>query len=420
VAALAPYVCAIRESFEEVGLLLADGPAERLIRADAEDPSSFLDRCLDLQIRLRTDLLVQAGRWVTPLGSPVRFDTHFFMAEAPPTWEPDPDPSEVASLSWLSAEEALAGVRERRFLMAPPTVETLQQLRGHPDVASILELMRNNARNSDAERLSPLVQRVVAPNPGLMTGPGTNTYIVGNDPAAVIDPAVPDDSYVNAIARTAGDVSLILITHRHPDHVGGIAKLVARTGAVVRAFGSDQAGSFDVDQLVDEEMIEVGGATLTVLHTPGHAPDHVCFFMTGAASLFSGDNILGQGTAVIAPPEGDMGEYLRSLKRLNALQISRIYPGHFDPLDGGNTVIDQYLAHRAERGRAIVTAIANGASTVEAIVEAVYTDTPKELHPVAVYQVEAQLELLAKSGQVRKSGNRWETENISGREGELT
>jgi glyoxylase-like metal-dependent hydrolase (beta-lactamase superfamily II)/8-oxo-dGTP pyrophosphatase MutT (NUDIX family) len=410
VAALAPYVCAIRESFEEVGLLLADGPVGYLERAHAEDAGWFLDRCLRLGIRLRADLLVQAGRWVTPLGSPIRFDTHFFMTEAPLEWEPDPDPSEVASFAWLTAEEALVGALERRHLMAPPTIETLQQLRGHADVASILESLRDNAgSNTGSERLSPLVQRVVAPNPGLMTGPGTNTYIVGNDPAVVIDPAVPVDSYLNAIVNAAGDVALILVTHRHPDHVGGIAKLVARTGAEVRAFGSERAGSVDVTSLTDEETIEVGDVRLVALHTPGHASDHVCFFMSGAASLFAGDNILGQGTAVIAPPDGDMGQYLKSLERLNALQISRIYPGHFDPLDGGNAVIDQYLAHRAERGRAIVTAIANGATTLEAIVEAVYIDTPKELHPIAVYQVEAQLQLLAESGQVRKSGNRWET-----------
>jgi ribonuclease/clavin/mitogillin len=407
---LAPYVCAIRESFEEVGLLLADGPVERLERIHAEDPISFLGRCLELRIQLRADLLVPAGRWVTPLGSPVRFDTYFFMAEAPGDWEPDPDPAEVASISWVTAEEALAGQRAGRFLMAPPTVETLQRLRGHPNVAAVLGSLRNTAGNrSTVERLSPLVQRVVAPNPSLMTGPGTNTYIVGRDPAGVIDPAVPDDAYINSIVRAAGDVATILITHRHSDHVGGIAKLVARTGAVVRAFGSERAGVTDVGPVADEEVIDVGGAKLVALHTPGHAPDHICLYLTGAASLFAGDNVLGQGTAVIAPPNGNMAEYLESLQRMNELTISRIYPGHFDPLDGGNAVIDYYIAHRAERGKAIVEAIRNGASTLEAIVDAVYTDTPKELHPIAVYQVQAQLELLVAQGTVRKTGNRWET-----------
>ena len=406
---LAPYVCAIRESFEEIGLLLADGPVDRLARIHSDDPSSFVDRCLDLGIRLRADLLIPAGRWVTPLGSPVRFDTHFFMAEAPADWEPDPDPSEVASISWVTAEEALAGQRAGRFLMAPPTVETLQQLRGHPNVTSVLGSFRDTAGNrSNAERLSPLVQRVVAPNPSMMTGPGTNTYIVGNDPAAVVDPAVPDDAYIDSIVRAAGDVTSILITHRHSDHVGGIAKLVARTGAVVRAFGSEQAGAMDVVPVRDEEVIDVGGAKLTALHTPGHAPDHICLYLIGAASLFAGDNVLGQGTAVIAPPNGNMAAYLESLERMNELTISRIYPGHFGPLDGGNAVIDYYIAHRAERGKAIVEAIGDGASTLEAIVEVVYTDTPKELHPIALYQVVAQLELLVAQGAVRESGNRWE------------
>jgi glyoxylase-like metal-dependent hydrolase (beta-lactamase superfamily II) len=144
-----------------------------------------------------------------------------------------------------------------------------------------------------------------------------------------------------------------------------------------------------------------------VLHTPGHASDHICLLLEGAASLFSGDTILGEGTAVIAPPDGDMAAYLTSLKRLLTVRIDRIYPGHFRPLDGGRAVIEGYLAHRAERERAIVAALTQGAAAIDEIVACVYTDTPEALHPVAAQSVRAHLDLLARQGRATERAGRW-------------
>jgi glyoxylase-like metal-dependent hydrolase (beta-lactamase superfamily II)/8-oxo-dGTP pyrophosphatase MutT (NUDIX family) len=402
--ALAAYICAIRESFEEVRFLPASGG--RMPPATPE-PSDFLAECLAGDIHLQTDRLVPAGRWVTPLGSPIRFDARFFVTEASPEWEPSPDPREVADAFWSTPADALSRWESGDLLMAPPTVEMLQRLVLGTDVASILmELSGQSETGAAVETHSTFVRRVVAPNPGLMTGPGTNSYIVGAGPVCVFDPAVDDEGYIDELMNIA-DIAAIVVTHRHPDHVGGVKALAERSGAKVRAYGPEDAGGVPVRPVEDGEVIEVGGVRLRALFTPGHAPDHLCFYFEGAASLFSGDNILGFGTAVISPPEGNMKTYIASLERLRSLHISRIYPGHFPPLDGGDAIVEGYLKHRNDRNEAIVAAVGSGAGSIEEIVAIVYADVSTELHPIAEHQVQAHLELLEEKGRLFRSGNRW-------------
>jgi glyoxylase-like metal-dependent hydrolase (beta-lactamase superfamily II) len=240
-----------------------------------------------------------------------------------------------------------------------------------------------------------------------MTGPGTNCYIVGANPSVVIDPAVDDTSFLDAVAAAAGRVVEILITHRHPDHVGGAARLAEMTGAPVRAFGDALAGSAEVEPLADEAVVEAGAARLVALHTPGHASDHLCFYLDGTTSLFSGDTVLGEGTAVIAPPDGDMKAYLQSLRRLQSWRIGRIYPGHWHALDGGRTVIDRYIAHRLEREASIEEALARSPASVDEIVARVYVDTPTHLHPIAAYSVRAHLEMLEEAGRAKRINDHW-------------
>lgn len=406
--ALASYVCAMREAFEEVGFLSTEG-GRVMPRSAADSPEAFLAAALELGVELRTDLMVPAGRWVTPLGAPIRFDAHFFLVRAYPGWEPVPDPSEVADAFWSTPGEALERLRSGGLMMAPPTIEMLQRLELDETVASIIDAMSSSPTDGGdrTERVSAFVRRIVAPNPSIMTGPGTNTYIVGAGPTCVIDPAVSDAGYIEDVIAAASDMRSILVTHRHPDHVGGIAALVERTGVPVRAFGSEPAGGVAVDPIADGEVLEFGGARLHTMHTPGHAPDHLCFYLEGGASLFSGDNILGSGTAVISPPEGNMRTYLASVKRLQDVHISRIYPGHWPPLDGGDEVVRRYLTHREERNEAIVHSLDAQPLTIAGIVSIVYSDTPAELHPVAVHQVQAHLDMLHKEGRVFQSGNRW-------------
>lgn len=261
-------------------------------------------------------------------------------------------------------------------------------------------------------RLSPFVHVVLAPNPGVMTGPGTNTYIFGSDPTYVIDPAVADAEYLDTVVALAGDVAEILITHRHSDHVGGAAELSRRTGARVRAFGSEVAGDAPVIPITDGERFASGAATLVAMHTPGHASDHLCFYVEGAASLFAGDNVLGEGTAVIAPPDGHMGDYMTSLDKMLALDVDRIYPGHFRPLDGGRAVIEGYITHRLERAAKIYAVVAGEPSTLDQIVALAYGDTPVSLHPIARYSALAHLDKLVAEGRVEVADDLWRASDV--------
>lgn len=409
-AALGSFVAALREAFEEVGFPPGRGPIEMLERHLTDEPDRWLERCLELGVVLATDELVPAGRWVTPLGSPVRFDARFFVVSAPRGWEPAPDPSEVDGANWATPEEALGELAAENAIMAPPTIEMLQRIEGHGDVSAILSSLRNVEWQTEGQtlraRLSPHVAVVLAPNPGYMTGPGTNTYVVGSGRTVVIDPAVANGDYLDSVIEIAGEVAAIVITHRHSDHTGGVNALVQRTGAPVYAFGDDPVDGIQVQALAEGDEISAGGASLRALHTPGHASDHLSFELIGTKSLFAGDNILGEGTAVIAPPDGNMRDYLFSLYRLRGLELERIYPGHFKALDGGTAVIDEYLAHRAERRRSVLEAL-EAPRSVDEIVESVYADTPKHLHALARLQVVAMLELLEEEEMVEAVDELW-------------
>jgi glyoxylase-like metal-dependent hydrolase (beta-lactamase superfamily II)/8-oxo-dGTP pyrophosphatase MutT (NUDIX family) len=405
---LAFFIGGLREAFEEVGFVIGEGPLHQLLR-DRTAHDGFLEQCLRLRVVLATDELVPAGRWVTPPGAPARFNTQFFIVRVPDGWEPRPNEREVAACLWTTPEKALEELGAGRYVMAPPTIRALQLMAGHPDVRSMTESIAAHAdagpRGVMAARLHPLVQVVLAPNPGLMTGPGTNTYVVGVGATVIIDPAASDPEYLDALLEAAGEVACVVVTHRHADHIGGVAELVARVAAPVRAYGAQRIGEIGVVPVADGEVIAAGNARLVGLHTPGHASDHLCLMME--SSMFSGDTILGEGTPVIAPPDGDMGDYMASLRRLLSLNVGRIYPGHWKVIERGKEVIDAYLRHRMEREAAIVEALAGGQTTVEGITDDVYTDTPAFLRQVAQLTVLAHLELLDRNGAVARAGGKW-------------
>ena len=362
------------------------------------------------------DLLTTAGRWVTPLGAPVRFDTIFFVTRVPEGWEPSPDPAEVADAMWWTPAEALTRLGAGEVIMAPPTIEMLQRLDSFRDVGTAIEHFTASEGIGSASilsmRLSPFVHVVLAPNPGVMTGPGTNTYIFGPGPTFVIDPAVDDEEYLDTVGALAGDVAAILITHRHADHVGGAAALAARTGAPVRAFGAAPAGDADVTPIVDGEVLTIGGAELIALHTPGHASDHLCFHLPSSAGLFAGDNVLGEGTAVVAPPDGNMADYMTSLERMRNLRLDRIFTGHFKPLDGGTAVIDGYIAHRLEREAKILSALSLQSAPIDEIVRHAYADTDPGLHAIAAYSARAHLDKLEAEGRAQQVDDLWRLPDV--------
>lgn len=252
--------------------------------------------------------------------------------------------------------------------------------------------------------LSKLVRRILCDNPGMMTGPGTNTYLVGIDEVAVIDPGPADDAHLDAVAAAgSGQIKWIICTHTHSDHSPGAAGLRERTGAEVLAF-ADRDDLVCDRHLADGDTVEGTEFTLRAIHTPGHASNHLCLLLERDRWLFSGDHVMDGSTVVITPPDGDMGAYLASIERLQAWRpaLKAIAPAHGHLITDPASKLDDYLTHRLEREVQVLEALrtvagGSGADTA-ALVEAIYTDVPEVLHPVARFSVWAHLRKLAAEG----------------------
>lgn len=255
-------------------------------------------------------------------------------------------------------------------------------------------------------RLSPLVRVVLAPNPSPLTLEGTNTYLIGNgDGVVVLDPGPADEEHLDRIAAEAGRVSLVLLSHWHPDHAEAADEFAARVRAPVAAAAS--AGRDAAIPLEDGRVVDGPGARLRALHTPGHASDHLCFVLEEEGVLFTGDHILGFGTTVVAHPDGDMEAYLASLDRLRAIEVGRMYPGHGPVIEHPRAVLEYYIAHRLEREEQVIAAVGDVPRTVEDLVAEIYAEVDPELHPVAAMTVRAHLAKLARDGRAREQDDGW-------------
>jgi len=245
------------------------------------------------------------------------------------------------------------------------------------------------------------VVRVLAPNPGPFTLEGTNTWIVGENPALVVDPGPDDAGHLLEVIDAAGPVAAILVTHDHPDHSPGAARLAEAAGAPVRAF----RGVPPEQRLRDGEAIAAGRVLLRAVHTPGHSRDHVAFFLQEDRALFTGDAVLGRGTSVIDPPEGDLAAYLRSLRAMQDLGARTIYPGHGPAVFSAAEKLAEYVDHRAERERQVLAGLRRGPATPEELVPAIYEgEAPPEVYPVAARSVLAHLIKLEREGRVEHVG----------------
>jgi glyoxylase-like metal-dependent hydrolase (beta-lactamase superfamily II) len=258
------------------------------------------------------------------------------------------------------------------------------------------------------QNLPPGVECILAPNPSLMTGPGTNSFIAFDEagPAVAVDPGPDDAGHLARIAVAGaahGGLAAILITHGHADHVEGAAQLRALTGAPVLAWSHEGSAAAD-RTLSDGEAISVGGRVLRALHTPGHRFDHLCFLLEDAGAIFAGDLVAGMGTVVIAPPEGDLADYMASLRRLRALDARLILPAHGPAITDPPRLLAEYIAHREERERQVLAGLAASRTTVPALVAAIYADVDPALHPVAALSVTAHLIKLEREGRVTREG----------------
>jgi glyoxylase-like metal-dependent hydrolase (beta-lactamase superfamily II) len=241
------------------------------------------------------------------------------------------------------------------------------------------------------------VVRVLAPNPSVYTLRGTNTWIVGSDPSVVIDPGPAIASHLEEVARVAGRVGATLLTHRHEDHATGAPAFAEMTGAPVLSFGSEGA-----THLHDEQVLAFGDLSLVAFHVPGHSTDSVALLEPESRTLFTGDTVLGRGTSFIDPPEGDVAAYLRSLRRLRDLDAAVIYPGHGPAAFRVREKLDEYLHHRVERERQVLSALGDDGRTAEELVPSIYAEYPKEAWPLAARSVLAHLLKLETEGRVRR------------------
>ncbi len=246
------------------------------------------------------------------------------------------------------------------------------------------------------------IERVLCPNPGPFTGPGTNTYIVGGEVVAIIDPGPIIVSHRQAIETAVGDrrVAGVIVTHTHPDHAP-LANPLAR-GWEVPAVGYAAGPGFDPDVMVaDGDRVEIEGLDLVAIHTPGHAEDHLC--LLSGAVMFTGDHIMGGSSVMV----DDLAAYMISLQRLSQLRLDRLYPGHGPEIDDPAGVISWYMAHRLQREQEILGVMEGGPVSVDGIVEVVYADVDHALYPLAARSVLAHLRKLADEGRTRQVGGLW-------------
>jgi glyoxylase-like metal-dependent hydrolase (beta-lactamase superfamily II) len=266
-----------------------------------------------------------------------------------------------------------------------------------------------------AVAIAPGVRRIVAPNPGRMTGAGTNTYLVGTRQVVVIDPGPAIDSHVRAILDAIGDahIEAIAVTHTHADHSPAAALLHARSGAPRRGARPRHPDFHDPGFVADAAtfdgtVLPTDAGELVAVATPGHASNHLCWFEPAARRLYTGDHVLGTVSPVILPPDGDMQEYLDSLARLATLAAALILPGHGPTLADPAAVIAALLRHRLMREARVLAALAAaGPATLDQLLPGVYADVPPELHSVARYSLEAHLIKLGREQRALRRGEHW-------------
>lgn len=261
--------------------------------------------------------------------------------------------------------------------------------------------------------LSTRVRRIIAPNPGPMTGPGTNSYLLGREQIAVIDPGPDDAAHLDAIiAAGEGRIRWIVVTHTHEDHSPAAVPLARATGAEL--WGAVAADDFYQDHsfipdvaLAEHSRLETAEFSLRAIYTPGHVGNHYCLLLEEEGMLFTGDHIMNGSTVVIIPPSGDMKDYLDSLEKLKACPLQSLAPGHGELMPEPFAAIDALIAHRLRREAKVAKVLAAGAGTLDELVLRAYDDVPVAMHPMARYSLWAHLLKLEREARAQCSDGHW-------------
>jgi glyoxylase-like metal-dependent hydrolase (beta-lactamase superfamily II)/8-oxo-dGTP pyrophosphatase MutT (NUDIX family) len=474
-AQLTQAIAAIRESFEELGVLLARHPDGRPVGADefatmdrstAATTVAFAEQCAQRGLLLCTDQIYTLAHWTTDRDLPKRFDVPFLVARMPEGQTPSADEAEQFEPCWVRPADALARHKAGGFFMIFPTLRTLERLAAHKTVEAVLDAcasresgegplwtscpragllrgeetryMEHESAFGELELVSPdgqlvhtldwqsekpvpllkNVQRLTAPNPGAMTGPGTNSYIVGDASTGylVIDPGPNDAGHIERLWRaTGGDIRVIVCTHSHADHSPGAAPLqqLCKTPPPILGLASAStarsSARFTPDrELADGERIVLGAGahthTLRAVHTPGHAANHLCLVLEEDGLLFSGDHVLNGSTTVIDPPDGNMNAYLDSLDKLDATcergGIDFILPAHGYVLGNARAALAHLKAHRLKREAKIAAAMRQlPQGTPEDWLPLAYDDVPQRMWPVAARSLAAHVERIRQTSR---------------------
>ena len=452
------HLPAIRECFEEAGILLACDRNGRPVSAQrAEELMHWRNKpfreMLDAEdLYIPAGELAYFGHWITAPGRSRRFDARFFVGLAPAGQRGSHDANETVHDVWITPKEALERGARNEIELVNATQQSLKDLArfGEPRAAfdyarALPEIEENRAcwargkdgpkifRRSDApyfeihwvdpeetgqstydlvpgvpKRLDRWVTRLTAPNPGVMTGPGTNTYIVNG--VAVIDPGPAIDSHIEKILEHKG-IKWILCTHTHLDHSPAAAFLKKPLGATIlgRPAPAGQDATFKPDTVLENgQRISLGEISLRAIHTPGHASNHLCYLLEETRMLFTGDHVMQGSTVVINPPDGNMRAYLQSLERLLAEEIAIIAPGHGYLIGAPHKEIRRLIAHRLNRERKVVAALERlEHPSLEEMLPLVYDDVPERVHRVAARSLTAHLDKLVADGAVRAEEGRF-------------
>ena len=418
---------AARELFEELGVLAVRG-GETLTKGqrvslldDLESGRMTWSKLLDhYELHLDANDFTYAGRWVTPPFNARRFDTWFFLVNCPSRQEPNVIAGELSSGEWLTARDAYDRWLHDQVVAVPPTLHALRTLAaGITPNLSERFLSIPQAHGEPARRITFRPNYICFPVRTPTRPPATHTccYLVYNSKEILIfDPGSPYEDEQEALAACVDEmigegrqVREIILTHLHPDHVGGVNALKAHLGGSVpvaaHAQTADALSDVHVDRLVeDNDVIALEGEPriqLRALHTPGHALGHLCFHDEARGVLLTGDNIVGIGSVLIDPPQGNMRVYLQSLERMRSLpNLSVLFGGHGPAIATPYQKIDEYIAHRLERERNILDTVRSGITDPKAIVAHVYTDVSPKAHGMAERAVIAHLEKLHDDGLI--------------------